>query len=203
MATEKGMLIVVSAPAGCGKGTILGEILKDDKFCYSVSATTRAPRPTEVDGVNYHFMTVEEFKDLADNNGMLEYAQFCDNYYGTPRKFVEEKLSEGKDVILEIEVQGAMIVKKNFPDAMLVFILPPSVNELRRRLHKRGTETDEVIEKRVSKASGEIKMAKYYDYTLVNDDLETAIEDLKAIIRAERHTIKRTQNIIEEVLENA
>ena len=203
MATDRGMLIVVSAPAGCGKGTILSEILKDDNFCYSVSATTRSPRPGEVDGVNYHFMTVDEFKNLADNDGMLEYAQFCDNYYGTPRKFVEEKLSEGKDVILEIEVQGAMIVKKNFPEALLVFILPPSINELRRRLHKRGTETEEVIEKRVSKASGEIKMAENYDYAFINGELETAIDDLKAIIRAERCTLKRQKNTIREVLNNA
>ena len=203
MATDRGMLIVVSAPAGCGKGTILAEILKDDNFCYSVSATTRNPRPGEVDGVNYHFMTVDEFKNLADNDGMLEYAQFCDNYYGTPRKFVEEKLSEGKDVILEIEVQGAMIMKKNFPEALLVFILPPSIEELRRRLHKRGTETEEVIEKRVSKASVEIEMAENYDYTFINGELETAIDDLKAIIRAERCTLKRQKNTIKEVLNNA
>lgn len=200
---NKGMLIIVSAPAGCGKGTILSEILKDDRFCYSVSATTRSPRPIEIDGVNYHFITTEQFKQLVNSNGMLEYAQFCDNYYGTPRKFVEDKLNEGKDVILEIEVQGAMIVKKNFPEAMSVFILPPSINELRRRLHKRGTETDEIIEKRVSKAESEIKMAENYDYVMVNGELDKAISDLKAIIQAERLTIKRAKNMIGEVLNNA
>lgn len=126
---NKGLLIVVSAPSGCGKGTILAEILKDPQFYYSISATTRKPRDGEVDGVNYHFLSRERFEDLIQNNGLLEYAQFCDNYYGTPRKQVEEKLNEGKNVILEIEVQGAMKIKKTCPEAVFIFILPPSVKE--------------------------------------------------------------------------
>lgn len=200
---KKGMLIVISAPSGCGKGTILSEIMKEDNYCYSVSATTRAMREGETDGVNYHFISSAEFEKLIADGGMLEYANFCGNYYGTPRKAVEDKLAEGKDVILEIEVQGAMIVKKAMPEAVLIFILPPSVNELRRRLKKRGTETDEVIEQRISRSSDEIKEAVNYDYVMVNGDLDEAVETLKAIIKAERLTIKRAKNMIGEVLENA
>lgn len=200
---NKGLLIVVSAPSGCGKGTILAEILKDPQFYYSISATTRKPRDGEVDGVNYHFLSRERFEDLIQNNGLLEYAQFCDNYYGTPRKQVEEKLNEGKNVILEIEVQGAMKIKKTCPEAVFIFILPPSVKELRRRLNKRGTETEEVINKRISQAVGEIKMAENYDYIMVNDELEKAIEDMKAIISVEKMTCKRAVKNINEVLENA
>ncbi|MBE6838235.1 MAG: guanylate kinase [Ruminococcus sp.] len=200
---DKGLLIVVSGPSGVGKGTVLAEILKDENIFYSVSATTRNPREGEVDGVNYHFLTKEKFEELIADNGMLEYATYCDNYYGTPRKAVEDKLAEGKDVILEIEVQGAMNVKKSFPEAMMVFILPPSVSELRRRLNKRGTETEEVVNKRVAEAVGEIKKAENYDYVMINGDLDEAVETLKSIIIAEKQTIKRAGKIIGEVLENA
>lgn len=200
---ERGILFVVSAPSGCGKGTILAEILKDDSFYYSVSATTRSPREGEVDGVNYHFLTVERFRELIAEGGMLEHAEFCGNYYGTPRAAVESKLEEGKNVILEIEVQGAMNVKKSCPDAVLIFILPPSISELRRRLNKRGTESEEVISRRVAEASKEISFAKNYDYIMVNADLEAAIADFKAIITAERLTNKRSINKIDEVLNNA
>ena len=200
---DKGLLIVVSGPSGVGKGTVLAEILKDENIFYSVSATTRNPREGEVDGVNYHFLTKEKFEELIADNGMLEYAKYCDNYYGTPRKAVEDKLAEGKDVILEIEVQGAMNVKKSFPEAMMVFILPPSVSELRRRLNKRGTETEEVVNKRVAEAVGEIKKAENYDYVMINGDLDEAVETLKSIIIAEKQTIKRAGKIIGEVLENA
>lgn len=200
---DKGLLIVVSGPSGVGKGTVLAEILKDENIFYSVSATTRNPREGEVDGVNYHFLTKEKFEELIADNGMLEYATYCGNYYGTPRKAVEDKLAEGKDVILEIEVQGAMNVKKSFPEAMMVFILPPSVSELRRRLNKRGTETEEVVNKRVAEAVGEIKKAENYDYVMINGDLDEAVETLKSIIIAEKQTIKRAGKIIGEVLENA
>ena len=147
---NKGLLLVVSAPSGCGKGTILGEILKDDSFYYSISATTRAPREGEQDGVNYHFITKEEFEQRIAQGGMLEYAQYCGNYYGTPKKEVEQMRDAGRDVILEIEVEGAMKVRALCPDAVFLFIAPPSVEELRRRLNKRGTEAAEVIEERVS-----------------------------------------------------
>ncbi len=200
---NKGLLIVVSGPSGCGKGTVLAEILKNDNIFYSVSATTRSPRPGEVDGVNYRFLTKEKFEELIDSDGMLEYAEYCGNYYGTPRKPVEDMLSEGKHVILEIEVQGAMKIMEKCPNAVFVFILPPSLKELRRRLNKRGTETEDVIEKRLGEAAGEIKQAYKYDYTVINGELSDAVDDLKAIIRAEELNAKNYPNYIDEVLENA
>ncbi len=200
---NRGLLIVVSAPSGCGKGTLLAEILKDKDYYYSVSATTRSPREGEVDGVNYHFATREEFEDLIKSDGMLEYAQYCGNYYGTPKKEVEKKLSEGKNVILEIEVQGAMQVKEIAPEGVFVFILPPSVSELKKRLLKRGTEEISVIEKRVSEAVGEIKYAEKYDYVIVNDDLSKAVDDFKMVISAEKMRTKNSKEIIDEVLKNA
>ena len=200
---SKGLLIVVSGPSGCGKGTILAEILNDEKFFYSISATTRNPRPGEVDGVNYHFLTKEKFENLIETDGMLEYASYCDKYYGTPRKPVEDMLNEGRHVILEIEVQGAMKIKEKCPDAKFIFILPPSLKELRKRLNKRGTESEEVIEKRLNEATSEINQAYKYDYTLINGDLSEAVDDLLAIIRAEELSVKNTNNIIDEVLKNA
>lgn len=197
---KKGMLIVLSAPSGCGKGTILAEVLKDNSFFYSVSATTRAPREGEVNGVNYHFLTKEKFEELIASDGMLEYAQYCGNYYGTPRQAVMDKLSEGKDVILEIEVQGAMKVRESFPEAMFVFILPPSLGTLKERLEKRGTETAGVIEKRVGEAAGEIAYASKYDYVIVNDKLEKAVEDFLTAVKAEKMTAKRSGELIENVL---
>ncbi len=190
---NKGLLIVVSAPSGCGKGTILSEILKEDGYYYSVSATTRNPREGEVDGVNYHFISKEEFQKRISENGMLEYAQYCGNYYGTPKKEVDEMRSKGRDVILEIEVQGAMKVKKLCPDAVFIFIAPPSVAELERRLRKRGTETDEVIAQRVAEAEGEISHAGEYDYVIVNGALEDAIEDFKTVVRAEKLRADRSE----------
>jgi len=200
---SKGLLIVVSAPSGCGKGTILGEILKDDKFYYSVSATTRSPREGEQNGVNYHFITREDFEERIKNNAMLEYAEYCGNYYGTPKKEIEEMREIGKNVLLEIEVQGAMKVREICPDAVFVFILPPSVNELERRLRKRGTETDEVIAERVSQAKGELAFAEKYDYVVVNNALEDAICDFRAVIKAEELKVSNAREIIDEVINNA
>lgn len=200
---SKGLLIVVSAPSGCGKGTILSQVLKNEQFYYSVSATTRQPREGEIDGINYHFMNRLHFEELIQGNGMLEYAEYCDNYYGTPRKQVEAKLNEGKDVILEIEVEGAMKVKQSCPDAVFLFILPPSMSELRRRLDKRGTENEQTIEKRIAKAVSEIKAAQEYDYIMINADLAKAVQDFLAIIDVEKLTKKRSMNKINEVLENA
>lgn len=198
----KGLLIVVSAPSGCGKGTILAEVLKNDNFYYSVSATTRSPREGEQDGVNYHFLTREGFEELIENDGVLEYASYCGNYYGTPRKAVYDKLEEGKDVILEIEVQGAMKIKERCPEAVFIFILPPSVETLRHRLEKRGTETADVIQKRVNEAAGEISKAFDYDYVIVNDDLDEAVKDFLNVVRAEKMTVKRSGELINKILNN-
>lgn len=200
MNMSKGLLIVVSAPSGCGKGTLLAEVLKNDNFYYSVSATTRAPREGEVNGVNYHFTSKEDFEKLIASGGVLEYAQYCGNYYGTPRKAVEDKLAEGKDVILEIEVQGAMKIKQSCPEAVFVFILPPSVETLKERLEKRGTETADVIAKRVAEARGEIEKAYNYDYVIVNDDLDTAVSEFIKAVVAEKLTVKRSKDLIDRVL---
>lgn len=200
---NKGILIVVSAPSGCGKGTILAEVMKDEKFYYSVSATTRSPRPGETDGVNYHFLGREQFEELIKTGRMLEYAEYCGNYYGTPRDKVLEKINEGKNVILEIEVQGAMQIREKCPEAVFVFIAPPSVAELRNRLEKRGTETPEVINQRVSEAAQEISFAYRYDYVVVNNILEDAVNDFISVIRAEELKAENQKNIIDEVLKNA
>lgn len=200
----KGTLFVVSAPSGCGKGTILSEVFKNCKnVFYSVSATTREPRPGEVDKVNYFFISKDDFLELVKNDGMLEYATYCENLYGTPRNAVEAKLNEGFDVILEIETNGAMQVKEKMPDATLIFILPPSIKELRRRLKKRGTESDEVIEKRVSEAEAEIRHAYKYDYVLMNNELSDAINDFTAVLRAAKLENKKTKILIDEVLNDA
>lgn len=189
----EGLLIVVSAPSGCGKGTVLSRVLENDGFYYSVSATTRRPREGEVNGVNYHFMDKPSFEELIAGGGMLEYAQYCGNYYGTPAKAVTDKLKEGKNVLLEIEVRGAMRIREKCPGAVLVFIMPPSLDVLRSRLEKRGTESPEVIEKRIGEAQREIECARSYDYIVVNDDLDTAVGDLLAVVRAERLRTSRSK----------
>lgn len=185
MSEKKGLLIVLSGPSGCGKGTMVAEILKRGDCVVSVSATTRAPREGEVDHVHYHFITREEFERRIAEDGFLEHAQYVGNYYGTPRKEVEEMRAQGKHVILEIEVQGAFQIREKCPDAILVFTIPPMLDELRRRLHKRGTETEEVIEQRVARAAEELPLAKQYDYIILNDDLQDAVDDFGAMIRAE------------------
>ena len=200
---SKGTLFIVSGPSGCGKGTVLAEIIKQDNVYYSVSATTRAPRPGEVNGVNYHFLSKDEFEQLIANDGVLEYASYCGNYYGTPKQPVEDMLAEGKNVILEIEVQGALKVMEKCPEAVSVFILPPSLKELRRRLHKRGTESEEVIEKRIGEAAGEIGKAVNYDYVMVNGELETAVSDLLSIINSQKLKKENSEYLINEVLKNA
>lgn len=186
MKNKKGLLIVFSGPSGSGKGTILQEVLKaNPQIRFSVSATTRSPREGEVDGVNYFFITKEQFEQLIADDGVLEYATYCDNYYGTPRKPVEEALAAGNDVVLEIEVQGALQIKKKFPDCITVFILPPSMEVLEHRLRRRGTEDEATVQKRLTQAASEIELAPRYDYSIVNDALEDAVEDMKAVLRAE------------------
>ncbi len=197
---SKGLLFVVSAPAGCGKDTILEQVLaKTENVGYSVSATTRAPRPGEIDGVHYHFHTRESFEKMIEEGAVLEYTEYIGNYYGTPRKAVEDMLSEGKDVILKIEVEGAMNIKKLFPECCLVFILPPSMAELERRLRKRGTEDEETILRRTAQARNEIDTAVNYDYFVVNDALEDAVDDLIAVIRAEKCRKDRCMGLLKEI----
>ena len=200
--TDKGTLIVFSGPSGSGKGTILSNFYSsfaDDRIKYSVSATTRNPRDGEKDGVNYFFKTKDEFEKMIDADEFLEWAKFCDNYYGTPKKAVTDLIDSGFDVILEIETVGAMNVKNNFPDAVMVFILPPSMEELKNRLSGRGTETEEVIAQRISTALGEIPLAEKYDYVIVNDEVEDATEKFWTIVRAERLKTNKNKKTISEV----
>ena len=190
---HKGLLIVLSGPSGCGKGTMVAEILKRGDCAVSVSATTRAPREGEENHVHYHFLTREEFEQRIAENGLLEYAEYCGNYYGTPREEVNQMLAAGKHVILEIEVQGALQIRERCPEAVLVFTVPPSLEELDRRLHKRGTETEDVIAKRIARAKEELPLAEKYDYIIVNDALEDAVADFGTVIRAEQMRPARTE----------
>ncbi len=182
-----GKLIVVSGPSGCGKGTVLKRVLSENSnIHYSVSATTRSARAGEQNGIHYFFITREEFEEKIRTGGMLEYAEYVGNYYGTPRDTVFEALEAGKDVILEIEVKGAKKIREKCPEAVFVFIKPPSIEELERRLIGRGTERMEVIKKRLQKAIEEMENESLYDYVVVNDDVDTAASDLAAIIRSEK-----------------
>lgn len=190
---RKGSLFVVSAPAGCGKDTILNELFKKtDKAGYAVSATTRVPREGEVNGVHYHFLTRGEFERRIAEKEVLEYTEYCGNYYGTLRKSVNDLLEQGKDAVLKIEVEGAMNIKKAFPEACLVFILPPSWEVLEKRLRDRGTETEDKIVERTAQARREVEFAANYDYLIVNDDLAEAVDDLLAVFRAEK--LRRARN---------
>ncbi|MBD5130274.1 MAG: guanylate kinase [Ruminococcaceae bacterium] len=189
----KGLLFVVSAPAGCGKDTILNELFKKtDTAGYAVSATTRAPRGGEINGVHYHFLTREEFESKIAEKEVLEYTEYCGNYYGTLRRSVNDLIERGKDAILKIEVEGAMNIRRMFPEACLVFILPPSWEILEKRLRDRGTETEEKIIERSKQARTEIEFAKNYDYLIVNDKLDAAVDDLLAVLRAEK--LRRSRN---------
>ena len=193
---KRGLLVVVSGPSGCGKGTVLGRFLKEDpNVFYSVSATTRAPRPGEVDGVHYFFLSKEQFEEKIKTGGMLEYANYVGNYYGTPSQAVEDQRSLGHDVILEIEIQGAMQVKAKCPDAVMVFVSPPSMEELKRRLIDRKTESEEVVNNRLKTAEKEMKAISKYDYVVVNDEVENAVSSLKAILQAEKcRTVRVNHN---------
>ncbi|MBE5781619.1 MAG: guanylate kinase [Clostridiales bacterium] len=180
----KGALVVISGPSGTGKGTVISSLLNSDpNAMLSVSCTTRAMRPGEVDGVHYFFITDEKFSEMIQQEAFLEYADvFGMNRYGTPRAFVEEKTEEGRDVYLDIDVVGAMNVKKAMDEALLIFLMPPSFEELERRLRGRGTETEEQIQKRLGTAKGEMAYADKYDYTVVNDDIDACVEQIKTII---------------------
>lgn len=197
MSKSRGLLVVFSGPSGSGKGTVLKEALKkSDDLCVSVSATTRAPRVGETDGVDYMFYTKEQFLDLVSQNGFLEWACFCGNYYGTPRASIEELLSVGKDVVLEIEVQGAMKIKQKCPDAVLIFNLPPSLEILGERLTGRNTDAEDVIKKRLETAAWEISQADKYDYVLVNDEIDVAADTFLSIIKGEKCNTKRNEKLL-------
>lgn len=190
---EKGLLIVVSGPSGSGKGTVLNKLfsLRNGIF-YSVSATTREPRPGEIEGKNYFFLSKEEFTRQIASGNMLEHAQYCGNYYGTPRIAVEERLNRGDDVILEIDVQGAAKIRQSCPDSVSIFLMPPSLAELEKRLKSRGTESEEKIRNRLATAKAEIDARENYDYIVINDVISTAAKKISSIITAEKlRTIRR------------
>ena len=197
---SKGKLLVLSGPSGVGKGTVLGELMKRrSDMCFSVSATTRQPREGEVDGVNYFFVTKERFEEMIRNNELLEYAQVVSNSYGTPRAYVEQQLERGMNVILDIEVQGARNIVNMIPDAVSVYMIPPSYEELEKRLRGRGTETEEQIQGRLQTAINEARAADFYRYIIVNDNLETAVNELDAIMTAEKIGYDNRKNILKEV----
>lgn len=192
MEDSHGLLIVLSGPSGAGKGTLCLELLRQQSAIqYSVSATTRAPRPGEVDGVSYFFRTHEEFETMIENQELLEWAEFCGNYYGTPHFAVEQYIQAGKDVILEIEIQGALQVKERFPQGVFIFIVPPSIDVLSERIHKRATESEEVIQKRLAKAVHEMEYLTEYDYVVVNDEIPAGVDKLRSILVAEKCRVKR------------
>ena len=199
---RKGILIVVSGFSGAGKGTLVKRLVGQyDNYALSVSATTRQPRAGEQDGREYFFLQKEQFEQKIAENGLIEYACYCDNYYGTPREYVEGQLRDGKDVILEIEIQGALKIREQYHDALLLFVMPPSAEELRRRLVGRGTETEEVINKRMRRAAEEAQGIEEYDYIVVNDDLETCVGELHKIILAAHNTPDRNKEFIENIRE--
>ncbi len=197
---RKGILIVVSGFSGTGKGTLMKELVQSyDDYALSVSMTTRSPRPGEEEGKEYFFVSREEFVSQIKNDGLIEYASYCEHYYGTPREYVEAHLEAGKDVILEIEIQGALKVKEKYPTALLLFVMPPNAAELKRRLEKRGTESPEVIRMRLERALEEAKGIEEYDYIIINDKLEECVRNLHALIQAAHETPERNVELIENI----
>lgn len=197
---RRGILLIISGFAGSGKGTICKELLRRyDNYAFSVSATTREPREGEADGVDYFFISREKFQEMIENGEFLEYANYVTNSYGTPKKYVEKMLDEGKDVILEIECQGALSIKTIFPEAVLIFVMPPTVQEIYNRLHKRDTEQEDVIMKRMERGSEEVNVIERYDYLLINDDISQTVEELNGIVNSARHTPERNEALIDEI----
>lgn len=198
---KQGLLIVVSGPSGTGKGTVCKELLKNhQEISYSVSATTRAPRDGEVDGVNYYFHDKKSFEDMIEKGELLEWAQVYGNYYGTPLKPIREQLAAGNDILLEIDTQGAMNVKEKFPEGIYIYILPPSLSELERRIRGRGSETEDSLAGRLGAACAELEIGRQYSYVVVNEDVSAAAEDIASILRSEHCSINRNQYRIDELL---
>ncbi|WP_047984935.1 guanylate kinase [Ornithinibacillus californiensis] len=203
MIEEKGILFILSGPSGVGKGTVRKELFeRKTELRYSISMTTREKRPGEVDGVDYFYRSNEEFEKLIEQGKLLEYAKFVNNYYGTPKDYVLETLDKGHDVFLEIEVQGAMQVKKNFPEGVFIFLFPPSLEELKNRIVNRGTENEEVILNRLKEARNEIEMMDAYDYVVVNDDVEQAVARIQSIIQSEHCKRERIAAQYKKLLED-
>ncbi|MDD6339047.1 MAG: guanylate kinase [Butyrivibrio sp.] len=197
---SRGKLIVVSGFSGAGKGTVMKEIMnKYDNYALSVSATTRSPRPGEVEGISYFFKTDDEFRQMIEKNELIEYAGYVGHYYGTPKHFVEKNLDEGKDVFLEIEIQGALKVKEKYPDAVLMFITPPDAKTLRERLVNRGTESMDVIEKRLARAAEEANGVEAYDYIVINDNLQECVEMVDRIVKCEHNRTSERMSIINSI----
>ena len=197
---RKGILIVVSGFSGVGKGTLMKQLVHSyDNYALSVSMTTRQPRPGESDGKEYFFVSREVFEKTIAENGLIEYANYCGNYYGTPKEYVEKQLEKGKDVILEIESQGALKVREQFPTALLLFVMPPSAQELKKRLEGRGTETKEVIDKRLKRATEEAEGIENYDFIVINDKLEECVKEMHGLILAAHETPDRNQEFIDNM----
>ena len=201
-ATRKGMLMVISGPSGTGKGTLAAKLLNDDpSFTFSVSATTRAKRSTEIEDVHYHFLSDEEYDKLLAEDAFLEHAKYVDHYYGTPAAYVKEQMDAGRNVILEIELQGALQIRNKLPETILMFLMPPSADELENRLRGRGTETDEVIRARLRRAVEESRSMDQYDYLVVNDDLETCVEEVHHLIQSQRMRTSECMDLITDMQE--
>ena len=197
---KRGILIVVSGFSGAGKGTLMKRLLETyDNYALSVSATTRSPRPGETDGKEYFFKTVDEFEKMIAQDELIEYAKYVNNYYGTPKDYVMRQLEAGKDVILEIEIQGALKVREKYPDTLLLFVTPPSAKELKERLVGRGTETMDVIESRMKRAVEESEGVEAYDYLIVNDDLEACVKEMHHVIQSEHNRVSRCNTLIRQI----
>lgn len=204
MTQQRGLLIILSGPSGVGKGTVRAAIFKDNKFnyVYSVSATTRQSRPGEVDGVDYYFVSKEQFQQYIEEDALLEYAEYVGNYYGTPIQKIEENLAAGNDVFLEIEVQGALKVRERMPEGIFIFLAPPSLDELKSRITGRGTDREDVILERMQMAKEEIEMMQHYDYVVVNDTVEHAVDKVNAIIQSEHLRVERVVDRIRADIKN-
>lgn len=202
MIDEKGILFVLSGPSGVGKGTVRKALFEQDTdLRYSISMTTRNKRPGETEGIDYFYKSREEFEELIEQNQLLEYAKYVNNYYGTPRKYVEETLEAGKDVFLEIEVQGALQVRENFPEGVFIFLFPPSLDELKERIVSRGTETSDLVLNRLKEAKKEIDLMDAYDYVVVNDQVDLAVAKVQAIIQSEHLKRERIAKQYKRLLE--